>query len=82
MSILTVGALTVDLHHGLRARVSMSLSDIREGVLSFAANPSYRRRVRHWWLIVPSALPHFKHDALSLQWSGAATVHLLPGPAA
>jgi hypothetical protein len=73
---LTVGTLT-GAHHGLRARVTLSLSEIREGILSFAANPSYRRHVRHWWLIVPSALPHFKHDALSLQWSGDAAVETL-----
>jgi hypothetical protein len=75
MSALTVGALT-DEHQGARARVTFSDTDTREGVLSFGANPSYRGRFKHWWLVIPSALPHFTHDALSLQWSGNAVVCL------
>ena len=77
---LTVGTLT-DKHQGAAARVAFSDSDAREGTLSFSANPSYRGRFQHWWLIIPSALPHFEHDALSLQWSGSAAVQIL-GPAA
>jgi len=73
----TVGALTAD-NSGARVRITLPDGRSHEGVLSFARNPSYPRRdVRHWWLIVPSALPHFTHDALSLQWSGSATVELI-----
>lgn len=73
----TVSSLTSE-HHGQRARVTLAPNDIRDGHLSLARNPSYPRRdVRHWWLIVPSALPHFTHDALSLQWHGGAAVELI-----
>jgi len=74
-----VSALTAQ-HNGSKARITYADGATREGVLTLARNPSYPRRdVRHWWLIVPSALPHFTHDALSLQWSGSAIVTLLEG---
>ena len=74
---LTVSTLAAK-HHGQRARVTLTPNDIRDGRLSLARNPSYQRRdVSHWWLIAPSALPHFTHDALSLQWHGGAAVELI-----
>ena len=74
---LTVSGLN-DTHHGRHARIHLTDTDTRQGVLSRARNPSYpRRTVTHWWLIVPSAHPHFTHDALSLQWSGRAVVELI-----
>ena len=73
---LTVGSLT-DAHRGAQARITFSDTDAREGTLSFGVNPSYRGRYEHWWLIIPSALPHFTHDALSLQWCSSAVVTLL-----
>lgn len=73
---LTVSTLDTS-HSGSRARVRLTPNDARDGILSHAANPSYRRHVAHWWLIVPSTLPHFTHDALSLQWAGSASVELL-----
>lgn len=74
---LTVSGLAPE-HQRRRARVELAAGDIREGVLTCARNPSYQRReVHHWWLLIPSALHHFEHDALSLQWSGAAVVHLI-----
>jgi hypothetical protein len=77
---LTVSALTPE-HHGRHARITLNANDTHQGRLAHARNPSYHRRdVQHWWLIVPSVLPHTSHDALSLQWAGSATVHLLENP--
>ena len=67
---MTVNELDPLLHHGRAAFVAG-----RAGRLEWRQNPAYPRlKVFHWWLVVPSQLPQFEHDLLSLQWSGGEEV--------
>lgn len=49
----------------------------RRGRLSHGRVPGYGTSVTGWYLIVPSPLPQFEEEALSLQWQGGAEVELI-----